>query len=477
LIANQPPARIGRPLHVGDVLFEAGLALLLAGAIIVAGGPWAVGDVGLSLWGTVMLAWAWLRQATGVVPSWRRWEWGLLAGFAGLWLLQTIPLPPEAWRALGGRSQIARDLAVAGVAPGWRALPLDARHFARAMAALIPGIAMLVSLRGCSFGAHRRLLCWLPALACVSMLLGMAQIAGGPSSPLRLYAFHNIVGALGFFSYRNLQAAFLLMTLPIAVALLLGQRQFARNAQTPIQRLGHVAITMAIPLIMLGIALTYSRAGVALGMVVLAPCIALASRARPQRFWRKHPWMMTGMGAGLLLVVLFASTGLLQRRADNLLHDSRWTYDAQTLALAREFDPLGAGVGSFEQAFQPAASNLELIGAYVNHAHNDWLELRLELGWLFFPCALLLIVLLARAAPRAWREPDAGTEAGLYARAASVSLLIVLMHSCVDYPLRTGANLVVASLLAGVLARFAFPLDGTTPSRRRDKQDARSGNA
>src|SRR5205814_3380001 len=76
-----------------------------------------------------------------------------------------------------------------------------------------------------------------------------------------------------------------------------------------------------------------------------------------------------------------------------------------------------------------------VTSTYVIHAHNDYAELALEMG---LPGIVLLFLFLAwwiAAAWRAWRS----VEAGPYARAASIASAAVLVHSLVDFPLRTAA--------------------------------------
>ena len=87
---------------------------------------------------------------------------------------------------------------------------------------------------------------------------------------------------------------------------------------------------------------------------------------------------------------------------------------------------------------------------YVNHAHNDYLELALEGG---MPAILLMIAFLAWWSLRAfaiWRSPNAA-ELG---RAACIASAAILLHSLVDYPLRTAA---IATIFAMALALMADP--------------------
>ena len=81
----------------------------------------------------------------------------------------------------------------------------------------------------------------------------------------------------------------------------------------------------------------------------------------------------------------------------------------------------------------------------VNHAHNDYLELLLELG---IPGLALLLVFLVWWF---WQTAQIWTarEVSLLARAATIASGALLLHSIVDFPLRTAA---MAGLFAWCLA-------------------------
>ena len=72
---------------------------------------------------------------------------------------------------------------------------------------------------------------------------------------------------------------------------------------------------------------------------------------------------------------------------------------------------------------------------YVIHAHDDYIELALELGVAGILLMIAFLAWWARAVWRAWRD----AEAGIYARAASIATAAILVHSLVDFPLRTAA--------------------------------------
>jgi O-antigen ligase len=77
----------------------------------------------------------------------------------------------------------------------------------------------------------------------------------------------------------------------------------------------------------------------------------------------------------------------------------------------------------------------QVSSEYVVHAHDDYVELALELG---IPGVILILLFLAwwvAAVWAVWRK----WQAGPFARAASIASAAVLVHSLVDFPLRTAA--------------------------------------
>ena len=95
----------------------------------------------------------------------------------------------------------------------------------------------------------------------------------------------------------------------------------------------------------------------------------------------------------------------------------------------------------------------EVTSTYVNHAHNDYAELALETG---VPGVAVLIAFpgwWGAAAWRAWRS----AEAGPYARAASIASAAILVHSLVDFPLRTAAIGACFAMCLALLASRSAP--------------------
>ena len=78
---------------------------------------------------------------------------------------------------------------------------------------------------------------------------------------------------------------------------------------------------------------------------------------------------------------------------------------------------------------------------YVNHAHNDWLELWLTGG---IPAIVLVVRffgMVGRLDFRVWKsgDPEAGILDLALAQAASIVIVLLLLHSAMDFPLRIAA--------------------------------------
>lgn len=427
--------------------FALSAALLLA-ALLLGGGQGGLGDTALQLCALPLLAWMLWRPAWRASAFARGGPGWLVLVVVALPLLQLLPIPEALWNLAPARRALAAELAIAGVTPAHRVAldPLAAEH---ALWGLLPAAALFLSTLALTASRQRRLVAIVLLVALASILLGMLQLADGHDSPLRLYSHTNRSEAVGLFANRNHFAALLLVGLPLslaAVGQVLADR--SRTRERRIFLLFGLAGTVA--LLILGIALARSRAGLGLGMLGLLLALPLAWRAQPQAAGRRV-LLLAGL-AGVLLVAQFALFGVLQRFQGDSVSDQRWRIVALTAEAARGHLPFGTGLGGFRAAYQ--AADAETPGdEIVNHAHNDWIELWLEGGWPFALLAAAFLFLVGRAAWRAWR-PGQGRTAPLWARAASIAVLLALLHSLVDYPLRTSANQAVFAVLLGILFSY-----------------------
>ena len=121
----------------------------------------------------------------------------------------------------------------------------------------------------------------------------------------------------------------------------------------------------------------------------------------------------------------------------------RLEFARTTLEGIRDNLPFGIGYGNFVIAYPGYEKPDMIFNTYVNHAHNDYLELLFEGG---FAAALLMIAFLLLFAHRAFKTMHLPLH-----KAATLSILFLLIHSVVDYPLRTLALALSFALFLGIL--------------------------
>jgi O-antigen ligase len=117
----------------------------------------------------------------------------------------------------------------------------------------------------------------------------------------------------------------------------------------------------------------------------------------------------------------------------------------------------GTGLGTFEDVFGVYEDASSVSKTYVAHAHNDYLEWLIETG---LAGGVLLGLVLAWFVFHFLRVWTFSRQAGLtLRRAAAIACLVPVLHSLVDYPLRTPAIASVAGMCIAIMVM---------PHRRRE---------
>jgi O-antigen ligase len=277
--------------------------------------------------------------------------------------------------------------------------------------------------------------------------VGALQILGDPQGPLYFYDITHNGLPVGLFANRNHQAVFLVTLLPMLFAWVkLGE--FIKGGADrvtygwrfwPIMGGGAVLL---LPLILM----TGSRSGLAIALLALAilPLLALglrglASGDTAARF-RWALWLLP-----LILVVLAGLSVVLGRAlsVERLVAgadgEMRVLILPQVLAMIRDYLPLGTGMGTFEAVYQLHEPGGLLRSFYMNHVHDDWLELALTGG---IPAILLVAMAVVAFAVRCVKliRVSAGyPPAVLCGRLGAVVLVVFALASITDYPLRVPA--------------------------------------
>jgi len=357
--------------------------------------------------------------------------------------LQLIPLPPEIWTRFPGRSGIARGYDLLAILRPWLSISELPYEAVSTTFALLPPLAIFaLGATDNSRGMAGALLIG----TALAIVVGALQVASGPTSAWYFYPITN-TGAVGFFANGNHMATLLLAAIPFVPALLLSgksqQRLRGKSAAT---------ITIAIAalgLILIGIALNRSLAALLLVVPVLLATglmIPVGWRLR----WVGVPLVVVGLAGAVAALSTNPLNSTSASSAKEYSLQSRQHIWRTTAAAIAETFPVGTGLGSFQQVYRLQENPDRVDATYVNHAHNDYLELAMELG---LPGILLILAFFAwwgRRLAQIWSSNLSSP----FDRAATIASAAILAHSVVDYPLRTSAMAAVFAMCIGILARF-----------------------
>ena len=425
-----------------------GIALVLGGG----GSPAPLQEMVLQLTLAGLFAsWFWSLDETSraSVP---RAAWLVMLLALILPLLQLVPLSPSLWHALPGREIERQALALIGAEDSWRPWTQAPARTLASLLVVLPVAALIPMVAAATPRERNRVVLAVLAVAALTMVVGGAQLSGGRGGALRFY--EPLSAFLDGFQANHNSTADLLLVGMIAVAAV------AHNRTERDGRLGNrrllIAVTAGLTLLLgLGVVLTASRVGIALiplallaEVAILAPLLKADIALEPRK-------MLAG---GVVLAVLLALGGLAFRQNPVLSGVvARYNFTGELrpelwrdsiYAIGQHF-PFGSGMGNFVSTLL-AAERLEVVRENMpNRAHNDFLELAVE-GGIF---GLLLLAAIAgvlfRAAYRSLRGSDKEGR-GLYIFALA-SLLLLALHSLVDYPFRSMALASLAAACAGLI--------------------------
>ncbi|MER9584691.1 O-antigen ligase family protein [Mesorhizobium sp. M0276] len=184
-----------------------------------------------------------------------------------------------------------------------------------------------------------------------------------------------------------------------------------------------------------------SRAGILIGLAItIVSVVFLSARSR-----------LGGCGILAVFIGLSLYTMGAWAKIDAEVVDptfGRAEFARTTIAGIEENWATGVGFGSFQKVYQIYERGEMIFKPYVNHAHNDYLELALEGG---APVVLLIAVYLTLLF-----TSSVGVRRYPLQKAAFLSVSFLLVHSLVDYPLRTAALAMIFAYMNGIIFHKGF---------------------
>ena len=212
-----------------------------------------------------------------------------------------------------------------------------------------------------------------------------------------------------------------------------------------------------------GLAMARSRAGMAFAIVALIGIVSMAfKQTRATEKTRRHTSSSRISLAAAVFAVLFAAQfglgSMLSRFEGDPLEDLRFALNQTTFETAVKALPFGTGLGSFVRVYATVEKREDAFAGFANRAHNDAAELLLETGVLGAALLLAFLAWYAKCTYRAWTagQPERPPIEPMLERAASLIVGLLLLHSLVDYPLRTAALSTVFSFFCAILAAPAI---------------------
>jgi hypothetical protein len=204
-----------------------------------------------------------------------------------------------------------------------------------------------------------------------------------------------------------------------------------------------------------------SRAGLGLTILGLFGAAALGfSNREAGSGFTPNKLILGAIGLAAIFSLQFALYRIQERFSDPL-QDARLAFLPTTSEAARAYMPLGSGIGTFVPVYAMFEKPKDVGEVYINHAHNDILEVWLESGVVGIALMALFLFLLIRRSIDIWRNPPADGANALdwsLARAATIVIALVAIHSFFDYPLRTGAMMAIMAFSCALLIEPPYPI-------------------
>ena len=385
--------------------------------------------LGYALWG---LTWGQVRPYRFLV-----FFLVVVALFVGAHL---IPLPPQIWMQLSGRDVIAAVDQAARIDMAWRPISMAPSQTWNALYALVVPFAMLALMLRLTRDERFSLIPLLTLIGLFSGFMGLLQVIGARDGPLYFYNITNYGSAVGLFANRNHQAVMLACLFPVLAV-------YASTGLNTVEQfrlrgaLAGGAALFLVPLLLV----TGSRIGLVVGLVGLLlsallyrqPQFARSAKRKIRRFNLGY------LVAGALVFGIAVLTFLMSRAEafDRLLtgdgaEDLRFAVWPVILEMSEKYFPIGSGIGTFVEAYQIDEPLLLLDQEYLNHAHNDWLEILLTGGAVAALLAGVATVAWIRSAYLLLASSDSHRRDVVLGKLGASIILMLALASFGDYPLR-----------------------------------------
>jgi len=389
--------------------------------------------------GTLSLVyWAFARGDAPPPGRWILWPLVLLPCYV---LLQIVPLPVAALRVLSPARAGHVDAIGALMEPA-----------ARAALSVIPGATLGHLFRVLAytlvFVTMRRMRGWSAAIPIL--------VVGTLEAALGLLQYFDDVGktrmAQGTYPNHSHYANLLGMALPFALMAAVNFARRERRAESA-RRSTAVGIVLLAAAALIFLALTFSLSGGGFISSLASLCF-MGVLLMGRRVRRGIQWTAAGavVLATVLAFVLIPPDPVVERFAGEMEigEGSRPALWAETLKILPDYPVFGCGLGAYESALYRKSDIMH--DRLIDYAHNDYLQLLVELGAAGFVIGLVLLVAVIGPALRAaLRDPS--SEEGALAVACVGAMAAFLIHCTYNFNFYAPANALCAAMVAAMMSR------------------------
>lgn len=364
-----------------------------------------------------------------------------------------IPLPPDIWTKLEGRLFVAEGYTQLDLNTPWLPISLHPEKTFFSLFDFLPVIAVglitLLSPNKAELSLARQIIL---TLAAASAFLGLVQILSGGTN-FRMYDTFNVNRPIGFFSNTNHFASFMAMSIPLSAWTIYNIKNEIKSPWRSIfdKAMGGTTLVLAIS----GVLLSGSSAG----YLILLYCFPFTMIILYQKNLRTKILSIAIYSIILLLLIdFFVFSGEVWQFLDKFTvssSTSRIEILNNSLNWRQQFGLLGIGPGAFENIYQMKDTKIIINNIYVNNVHNDYVQIFIELG---LPGLIVLISFLVWYFLKVFSFIKKSSQHYKLIAIYLLSLSIPILHSFVDYPLRTIAISATFTFLITMVAR-----EGNTP--------------
>lgn len=303
---------------------------------------------------------------------------------------------------------------------------------------------------------RNRLTALMIALGLIEAVYGVIQALVPSLGVLWVDYFNEYMGyARGTFINRNHFAGFIEMTWPLMLGLTMAMTDRGQSLKKALasDRLNRQAVmALGIVVLLLALLLSRSRAGITGGLLGL---LTFWFMARPNMRRIGLPTRLLTIAAAVVLVIYCATIGVgptFERFLSIGDGKSRIDIWRDSFAILRDH-PLGIGLHNFETVFQ-VYNHAFVSDKTVLYAHNDYLQLLIETGWVGF---FLLVGGLGLFIGKNFRlirhlDADADPQRFFLAVGALSAIVSLAFHSLFDFNLQIPANSVYFVTLMALLS-------------------------